>query len=60
MPTDGMNVLFVCPGNICRSPIAVLTLQHRSDEEGLGLAASRGGTRALHNKRSKWQGQQCV
>jgi protein-tyrosine phosphatase len=45
-----MRILFVCTGNICRSPIAELLLQQRSDELGLGLAVSSAGTRALNGK----------
>ncbi|HEX4825603.1 MAG TPA: hypothetical protein VFV19_14980 [Candidatus Polarisedimenticolaceae bacterium] len=31
-----MRVLFVCDGNICRSPLAAAYLRHRAAERGLG------------------------
>jgi protein-tyrosine-phosphatase len=31
-----MKVLFVCDGNICRSPLAAAYLRHRAASEGLG------------------------
>lgn len=31
-----MRVLFVCDGNICRSPLAEAYLRHRATERGLG------------------------
>lgn len=46
--TDIMKILFVCTGNICRSPLAERMLQNRSDELGLGLTVSSAGTRALN------------
>ena len=43
-----MKILFVCTGNICRSPLAERMLQSRSDELGLELAVASAGTSALN------------
>jgi protein-tyrosine phosphatase len=48
--TESMKVLFVCTGNICRSPIAERLLRHRSAQLGLDLSVSSAGTRALNGK----------
>ncbi|WP_281268308.1 low molecular weight phosphotyrosine protein phosphatase [Williamsia limnetica] len=45
-----MRVLFVCTGNICRSPVADRTLQQESHQLGLQLILSSAGTRALNGK----------
>lgn len=47
MPTN-MKILFVCTGNICRSPVAERLLEHYNLELGLGLEVSSAGTRALN------------
>jgi protein-tyrosine-phosphatase len=39
-----MKVLFVCDGNICRSPLAVSYLRHRAEGEGIrNLAVDSAG-----------------
>ena len=43
-----MKILFVCLGNICRSPIAHGILEHISRENGLNLYADSAGTSAYH------------
>lgn len=45
-----VNVLFVCMGNICRSPLAHGLFEHRVEEAGLGKAISidSAGTHAYH------------
>ena len=48
MPTEPMKVLFVCTGNICRSPVAERMLQQRGSQHGLDLVVSSAGTRALN------------
>ena len=45
-----MKVLFVCTGNICRSPIAHRMLERLNQERDLGLEVSSAGTRALNGK----------
>ena len=39
-----MNVLCVCPGNMCRSPMLTALLRDALATEGLGLAVSGAGT----------------
>jgi protein-tyrosine phosphatase len=45
-----VNVLFVCMGNICRSPLAHGLFEHRVEEAGLGktIAIDSAGTHAYH------------
>jgi protein-tyrosine phosphatase len=45
-----MKILFVCTGNICRSPIAEKMLEQRNIEQGLALHVSSAGTRALNGQ----------
>jgi protein-tyrosine phosphatase len=45
-----MKILFVCTGNICRSPVAEKLLEHFNTELGLGLHVSSAGTRALNGQ----------
>jgi len=42
-----VHVLFVCTGNICRSPTAERLTCAFATEHGLGLDASSAGTRAV-------------
>ena len=44
------SVLFVCMGNICRSPTAEGVFRHHVDERGLGdrIVADSAGTHAYH------------
>ena len=45
-----VSVLFVCLGNICRSPLGEGVLAHRLDEEGLSdrVRVDSAGTGAWH------------
>ncbi len=43
-----MKVLFVCLGNICRSPAAEGALRKRADEAGLPLSVDSAGTGSWH------------
>lgn len=43
-----MKVLFVCLGNICRSPTAEAVMQHLVKEQGLDLETDSAGTAAWH------------
>jgi hypothetical protein len=38
------RVLFVCTGNICRSPLAEAVLRHRAAAVGLAVEADSAGT----------------
>lgn len=42
------SVLFVCLGNICRSPLAEGALRQRAEEEGLELKIDSAGTGDWH------------
>lgn len=48
--TDRISVLFVCLGNICRSPLAEGVLRSLADEAGVGdqLQIDSAGTGAYH------------
>src|SRR6202012_5116478 len=43
-----MNILMVCLGNICRSPLAEGVMQHLSDERHLGWTIDSAGTGGWH------------
>lgn len=43
-----MKVLFVCTGNICRSPTAEAVFRHRAAEAGLTVEADSAGTQGWH------------
>jgi protein-tyrosine phosphatase len=43
-----MNILMVCLGNICRSPLAEGIMQHLSDEHHLGWRVDSAGTGGWH------------
>jgi protein-tyrosine phosphatase len=43
-----MRILFVCLGNICRSPLAEGILQHRIDNLGLEWTVDSAGTGGWH------------
>jgi protein-tyrosine-phosphatase len=44
------NIIFVCTGNICRSPMAEGVLRHRLEAQGLShIEVSSMGTHGLHN-----------
>lgn len=49
-PTRAVSVLFVCLGNICRSPLAEGILRHLARERGLdgAVRADSAGTGAWH------------
>lgn len=46
MPTSPPRILFVCTGNICRSPTAEAVLLHRAGALGLDVVADSAGTSA--------------
>ncbi|MGC4231714.1 MAG: low molecular weight protein-tyrosine-phosphatase [Niabella sp.] len=43
-----MNILMVCLGNICRSPLAEGILQHKIKEAGLDWKVDSAGTNGYH------------
>jgi protein-tyrosine phosphatase len=43
-----MNILMVCLGNICRSPLAEGIMQHLADEQGLNWQIDSAGTGGWH------------
>jgi len=43
------NILVVCTGNICRSPIAAALLQYELDKKNLPIEVSSAGISALVN-----------
>lgn len=43
-----MNILFVCLGNICRSPLAEGILQYKSKQAGLSWTIDSAGTGGFH------------
>ena len=45
---DAFNVLFVCTGNICRSPTAEGVLRHLAEKEGIELYVASAGTGDWH------------
>jgi len=47
---DIKNVLFVCMGNICRSPSAEAVFRHKAKEQGLALNVDSAGTLGAHAK----------
>lgn len=44
------SVLFVCMGNICRSPTAEAVFRHKMQEQGVDLKVDSAGTLGAHAK----------
>ena len=44
----GMKILFVCLGNICRSPLAEGVLKHKGKKAGLNWTIESAGTNGYH------------
>ena len=42
------SILFVCMGNICRSPTAEAVFRHKAQEQGLTLKIDSAGTQGFH------------
>ena len=42
------SILFVCPGNVCRSPLGEGMLRHKAEHLGLRLKIDSAGTESLH------------
>ena len=47
--SGGKRVVFICSGNICRSPIAEAMLSARIEKQGLDLEASSAGTLGIED-----------
>ena len=43
-----IRVLFVCTGNLCRSPMAEAILRHLAEEKGLSVEVASAGTHASY------------
>ena len=41
------SVLFVCLGNICRSPTAEAVFKHKVEENGLNIQVDSAGTKVI-------------
>ena len=48
LQTEISSVLFVCLGNICRSPSADAVLKHKATKAGLAINVDSAGTAAYH------------
>lgn len=42
------SILFVCLGNICRSPLAEGILRHKAEQKGIKLKIDSAGTESIH------------
>ena len=45
---EGISVLVVCLGNICRSPLGEAVLKHVAKERGLAVSVDSAGTSRYH------------
>ena len=56
------KILFVCLGNICRSPMAEYVLRHRAREAGMGNAviSASAGTSGWHDGENMHEGTRRV
>ncbi|MEE4349975.1 MAG: low molecular weight protein-tyrosine-phosphatase [Pacificimonas sp.] len=55
-----IRILFVCLGNICRSPLAEGMMRHRAAEEGLDVEVDSAGTGDWHIGAAPQAGSQTV
>lgn len=55
-----MNVLFVCTGNVCRSPMAEAFLRHEAARRGLDIATRSTGTHAWFGRAATIDGRQVM
>lgn len=59
---NSRSVLFVCTGNICRSPLAEVLLRNYAKKKGAAhrLKVSSAGTYALNGNAATWEAQQAA
>lgn len=57
-----VNVLFICLGNICRSPMAEAVLRHKIDERELShkILVDSAGTGDWHIGKEPHEGTRCI
>ncbi len=55
-----MKILFVCTGNVCRSPMAEGFLRWESDRRGLDLDVRSTGTHAWHGRAATIDGRKIM
>ena len=55
-----MNIMMVCLGNICRSPLAEGILKHKASQAGLDWNIESAGTNGYHNGEAPHQLSQKV
>lgn len=55
-----MNILFVCTGNVCRSPMAEGFVNRRAAEGGLPLQARSTGTNAFAGRPATWDARRIM
>lgn len=55
-----MNVLFVCTGNVCRSPMAEAFLNSHAEERGLDVVARSTGTHAWTGRAATYDGRRIM
>ncbi|HVL82319.1 MAG TPA: hypothetical protein VM840_12095 [Actinomycetota bacterium] len=55
-----MNVLFVCTGNVCRSPMAEGFLRKEALERGLDIDVRSTGTHAWPMRAATWDGREVM
>jgi len=56
----GLNVLFVCTGNVCRSPMAEGFLRHQAIRRGLDIDARSTGTHAWSGRAATIDGRRVM
>lgn len=55
-----MNILFVCTGNVCRSPMAEGFLNAWAADRGIDLVARSTGTNAFAGRPATWDGRRIM
>lgn len=55
-----MNILFVCTGNVCRSPMAEGFLRHEAQRRGIGIDVRSTGTHAWTGRAATIDGRRVM